>query len=147
MVIGAGVLKESERLSMNVGYGKGLAPEEKDGVVGPTVLDPATATLVVIRALHPQVRLSLWRFVLSLQAGFEFRTGQISGVNDTFYNDGFVPFDLLLSGKFNAKFMIAAGFYGMGAFQYAQYLIGESTDAGTTSSSSWGLQFGVGYAF
>jgi hypothetical protein len=146
-VFGLGYLTNSEPWRLSVGFGKGLAPEQKNGEVGPSELEPVRINLVAVRALQPQFRIVVWRFVFGLQLGFEFRTGQISGVGDTFYVDGFVPMDLMLSGRVNAKFVIYDGLYAIGSFNYTQHLIGETTDAGRLSASHTGFQFGVGYAF
>jgi hypothetical protein len=116
--------------------------------------------MVTLRALQPQVRIALWRFMFSLQAGFEFRTGQITGfdppdfmpptANGQFYNDGFMLLDLMVAGRLNVRFHIVDGFFFMGQANYTQYLIGETGTDGTSSfksSSSWGFNVGFGYGF
>jgi hypothetical protein len=150
-VFGLSYLTNADPYGMNVGYGVGQSPELVDGVVGPTSLDSVHINLVQVRALQPQVRLVVWRFTFGLQAGFEFRTGQITGVNDPFYKDGFVPLDLMVAGRANVRFQVVDGLYLYGSGNYTWYLIGEKAENADgrnfSSSAQWGFNAGVGYGF
>lgn len=158
-VFGLSYLTNFDALKMNVGFEPGQSRESGAGALGPAQIERVRTHLVVIRALQPQVRIALWRFVLGIQLGLEFRTGQISGTDfgpgatagATFYKDGFVPLDLMASGRFNVRFMVADGFFVHAQGNYTQYIIGAAAvdDAGAKygSGSSAGFSVGVGYAF
>lgn len=156
-VVGVTYLTNGDPWQMSVGFGKGQALEVDAGITGPTAIDRVRVHLVHIAALQPQFRLAAWRFMFALQAGFEFRTGQVTGVNPadfvdqppgaTFYKDGFMPLDLLVSARLNVRFFIVEGLYMFGQGNFTQYLTGETTDTNAKSSSSWGFNAGVGYGF
>lgn len=152
-VFGVSYLTNVEHWGMTVGTQSGVAEPDPDTTrtpprVMPTTLDTARVHLVTLRTLHPQFRIALWRFMLGLQAGFEFRTGQVVQVaDDVFFNDGFVVLDLLASARFNLRFFLVGGLYLLAQGNYTQYLLGETTNSGTKSSSSWGFNVGVGYGF
>ena len=64
--------------------------------------------------------------------------------------NGFFAADLLVSGRFNLRYYLVDGLYIMGQANYSQFLLnilGTSTNNGVQSSSSWGLNVGVGYGF
>ncbi len=162
-VIGLSYLTNADPWSMAIGAGKDQNLEVTAGVTGPDVMDRVHVNLVTLRALQPQFRIAVWRFMFSLQLGFEFRSGQIvgldPGLSTTFYTDGFVPLDLMAAGRINVRFHIVDGFFFMGQANYTQYLIGEdaydaqpvpatpTNSAQFKSSSSWGFNVGFGYGF
>jgi len=150
-VVGVSYLTNVERLSMNVGFGPGQGRELSAGNPGPTSIDPVRVHLVTIRAIQPQVRFCFWKVMLSIQAGLEFRTGQIQGPADTFYKDGFMPLDLLASARLNARFFAYDGLYFYGSGNFTYLITGQAaTDesgASYASRNQWGFNVGVGYAF
>lgn len=162
-VFGLSFLTNTDAWGMNIGFTKGGAPEVDQGVIGPRLQDRVSVKLVSIRALQPQVRLVAWKFLFSLQAGLEFRTGQISGMDvagslsyddmtifdgsKTFYKDGFMPLDLMVAGRVNVRFYAYDGLFILAQANYTQYIIGESTNTDAKSSSTWGFNVGVGYGF
>ncbi|MFT3707146.1 MAG: PEGA domain-containing protein [Archangium sp.] len=160
-VFGISYLTNTDNLRTSVGFTPGERCESSMGICGPTEIENVRLNLVVLRALQPQVRIALWRFMFSLQAGAAFRSGQIIGTDaggsTTFYKDGFVPLDLLIEGRFNVRFFIADGFFMHLSANYAQTIFGsrstdqERVDQGDTrtysSASSYGINLGVGYAF
>ncbi len=154
-VFGLSYLTNSSTWRMGVGYEPGQMREVGGGVTGPNGIENVRVHLGVIRALQPQFRLAFWRFMLSLQVGLEFRSGQITGTDpgtmDVFYKDGFVPFDLLLAGRLNVRFFIVDGFFLHLQGNYTQYLTGEQAtdESGRTfgGASSFGFNVGVGYGF
>jgi hypothetical protein len=133
-------------------------PEQIKGTILPRTIDQVRIHLLTIRALQPQFRVAVWHFMFSLQAGFEFRLGNILETGSTInYRDveggpfnGFFAADLLVSGRFNLRYYLVDGLYIMGQANYSQFLLnilGTSTNNGVQSSSSWGLNVGVGYGF
>jgi len=92
---------------------------------------------------------------LALQVGFEFRTGQIVETGPVIHYidvekgpfDGFIVTDLLLAGRLNVRYFIYDGLYLFGQGNYSQLLVGETTNNDIKSSSSWGVNVGVGYGF
>lgn len=166
-VFGVSYLTNTDLWQMSVGYAKGAdkksdgsidpnfqAPEVINGVVQPSTIEQVKVHLVTIRALQPQLRLALWRFMLALQVGFEFRTGQIVETGVIHYIDvekgpfdGFIVTDLLLAGRLNVRYFIYDGLYMFGQGNYSQLLVGETTNNDIKSSSSWGVNVGVGYGF
>lgn len=161
-VVGLTWLTNVDPLRMNVGFMDGRTCEmATPGVCGPSGIDNVHAHLVVLRALQPQFRIAFWKFMLSLQLGLEFRTGQITGTDEgagtTFYKDGFVPLEMLGAARLNVRFFIADGFFIHLQGNYTQYLLGEKAtnqervDTGDTrlfsSASNFGANVGVGYGF
>jgi PEGA domain len=150
-VVGLSYLTNGDPWAMSVNYGVGQSPELVMGMPGPLALDSVRVHMVIIRAIQPQVRVALWRFTFALQLGLEFRTGQIigndPGATTQFYRDGFMLLDLLAAARLNVRFTIVDGLYLMAQGNYTQYLIGEGTDSGARSPSSWGFNVGVGYGF
>ncbi len=102
----------------------------------------ARVRLVQLKALQPQLRVVLWRLSLSAQAGLELRSGQILEVSDVFYNDGFQPLDLLLSGRANVRVFVVEGLFLEGTYAYGLHLFGVGKGGGFS-----GFTAGVGYAF
>ncbi len=150
-VVGVSYLTNVERLAMNVGFGPGQSREVASGELGPENIDPVRVHLVTIRAIQPQFRICFWKVMLSLQAGLEFRTGQILGTADTFYKDGFMPLDLLASARLNARMFVFDGLYFYGSGNFTFLITGQrGTDEGGAtyaSKNQWGFNVGVGYAF
>lgn len=152
-VVGVSYLTNVDRYTLGVGHTFGSAQEVDNGVTGPDFVDPVRIHLVTIRAIQPQFRLCVWRFMFALQVGVEFRTGQIIESNPaTFYKDGFMVLDLLASARLNVRFNIVSGLFMFGAFNYTQYLVGEKAtavdDMGEFKGpSSFGFNVGVGYGF
>lgn len=104
--------------------------------------------LVTVRALQPQLRLAVWRFMFGLQVGLDVRVGQIMDtVSPTFYDNGFLVTDLLVAGRANVRFYMAAGLYLFGSYYYSQYLLGWTNAAGGKSGSAHGVDTGLGYGF
>lgn len=150
-VVGLSYLTNVERVALNVGYGPEQSREVSSGVPGPASIDPVRIHLVTIRAFQPQVRVAFWKVMISLQAGLEFRTGQILGTSDTFYKDGFMPLDFLASAHLNVRFFVYDGLYVMGSGNFTYLITGQAAvdESGTNYSSKnqWGFNVGVGYAF
>jgi hypothetical protein len=155
-VFGLSYLTNMNAWTMEVGHEPGQAPESSAGVTGPANITNVRAHLGIIRALHPQVRFAVWRFMFAFQAGLEFRGGQILGTDpdgvSVFYKDGFVPLELLVAGRLNVRFFIADGFFMHLQGNYTQYLLGERavdmTGGGNFgSASSFGFNVGFGYGF
>lgn len=150
-VVGVTYLTNSDPMGLNVGYAKDTQPEKKDGVVLPDHIEPVHINLVTVRALQPQLRLCAWKFQFGVQAGFEFRIGQISESNSPpLYKDGFLVLDLLLSARLNVRFLIYEGLFVHGSFNYTWFLTGESAvdpNQEVRSSGSLGANIGLGYGF
>lgn len=154
-VFGASYLTNVGPWAMKVGYTPGESRESVAGVPGPTDIDNVTMHLAVIRALHPQFRLAVWRFQFSLQLGLEFRTGNITGrdagLSTVSYRDGFVPLELLAAGRLNVRFFIVDGLFAHLQGNYTHYIVGEratdETGASFGSSSTFGFNGGIGYGF
>jgi len=53
----------------------------------------------------------------------------------------------VLSGRAYVRFNIVVGLYAVVSGNYAWRLYGETSDAGTRSANTWGLNVGVGYAY
>lgn len=126
-----------------------LDPEvDADGKPGPTEID-AQVQLLSLRLLQPQVRVVLWRFALSVQAGVELRGGRILETGTPFYQDGFavggtVPFDVLLGGRLSLRGYLVGGLYLEASYAKAWTL--TQVDH-RKSGNSQGFNAGVGYAF
>lgn len=152
-VFGFSYLTNADRWDIEAGHEPGRGQETKDGVELPGRLDKVRANLVTLRALHPQFRIAVWKFMFSLQAGLEFRTGQILELaTPATYKDGFLVTDLLFSGRINLRFYIVEGFYFQAAFHYAQYLTGATADVPdgsrtVASGGNIGFETGLGYGF
>lgn len=155
-VIGLTWLTNIDDAQMNVGFDPMNGRETGAGAMPkPLSIERVRMNVGIIRALQPQVRVALWRFQLGLQVGLEFRSGQITGVDPgtttISYTDGFMPLDLLLSGRLNVRFFIAEGFFLHLQGNYSLMLIGaEATDetgARYQSSSTFGGNVGVGFGF
>lgn len=163
-VVGVSYLTNVERFNLGVGYGPGLQREVDMGVAGPTSISSARIHLVTIRALQPQLRLAAWKFMFQLQAGAEFRTGQILEPGTTFYKDGFMILDLLVAARVNVRFFIVEGLYLYGSGNFTVYLLGETSrfeppndgamppmatgpEPRFANSHQWGFNVGVGYGF
>jgi hypothetical protein len=156
-VIGASYLTNTDSWTAQVGFNPGQAPEINSSRPTERIdsMERVRVHMGVIRALQPQVRLALWRFMFGLQVGFEFRGGQISGVDPgaatVFYKDGFWMFDLLLAGRLNVRFTIVDGLFFHLQGNYSQHLFGvRATDmsgGNYVSASAFGLNVGVGYGF
>jgi hypothetical protein len=152
-LIGASYLTNVNPWGMSVGFGDGQAQEMlSNGLTGKAVLDEVRVNLVVIRALQPQVRLCVGRLMFALQAGLEFRTGQVSevgpgGSSADSYGGGFLVLDLLAAARLNVRVFLVDGLYAFAQANFALYLIGESNNSGSRGGNAWGLNGGVGYAF
>lgn len=155
-VIGLTWLTNIDDMQMNVGFEPGKSRETgTGGVEKPTGIERVRMHVGILRALQPQIRFAVWRFQLGLQVGLEFRSGQITGVDqgttDVSYSDGFMPMDLLLAGRLNVRFFVADGFFLHFQGNYSQILFGaEATDesgARYQSSSTFGGNVGVGFGF
>jgi PEGA domain len=164
-VIGLTYLTNVDTTSMSVGYesaAKGC--EAALGMCGPTGIDNVRMHLITLRALQPQVRFAFWRIQLGIQAGLEFRSGVITGrdlgQSTTFYNDGFVPLQLLAGFRLNVRFFIVDGLFLhlQGNYTLQLWSEGGTSDAiiaagqppigtpvGTTNNVGGNL--GFGYAF
>ncbi len=163
-IFGLSWLTNIDDAQMNVGFEPTKMREAFSGVQGPRGIRNVRMNLGVVRALQPQFRVAFWKFQFSVQVGLEFRSGQIIGPNRadpdhpeidpavTSYDSGFLPLDLLVSGRLNLRFFIAEGFFMHLQGNYSQIIIGEKAFddvSGKTfgSSSSAGANLGVGYAF
>lgn len=154
-VFGVSYLTNVDPWSLNVGWEPKKSCETSGGVCGPTQMDNVRAHLFVARMLHPQFRLVFWRMQLSLQVGLDFRLGQVTGqdpgASSIFYNEGFVPLDIMVAGRLNARFYIVDGVFAHLQGNYTHYLWGvRGTDASGTeygSSGAFGVNGGFGYAF
>lgn len=150
-VVGVSYLTNVEAMALSVGFGPGQAREVSVGAAGPNFIDPARVHLVTIRAIAPQVRFVFWKVMLSLQAGIEFRTGQVMGTSDTFYKDGFMPLDVMAAGRFNARWFLVDGLFLLASGHFTYFILGEkATDEGGATYANthqWGFNVGVGYAF
>jgi hypothetical protein len=146
-VVGVTYLTTSDPMSLSVGFAKGTMPELIDGRTVPNI-GPVQINLATVRALQPQFRIAAWKFQFGLQAGFEFRVGQIvESTSPPNYKDGFLVLDLLAAARVNVRFLIYEGFFVHGSFNYTWYVTGESTDANVRSGGSMGLNVGLGYGF
>lgn len=155
-VIGASYLTNTSVWGASVGYATDGQREVKSAEgTGPTSIERVRLNLGVIRAIQPQFRLAVWRFMFGLQLGFEFRGGQIigndPGATTTFYNDGFWVFDLLLAARLNVRFTIVEGLFLHLQGNYSQFIFGvratDESGGAFNSSSAFGFNVGVGYAF
>jgi hypothetical protein len=156
-VVGLSYLTNVERYDLGVGYAPMAQREVEMGMAGPSLLDRARIHLITLRALQPQLRLALWRFMLQLQLGAEFRTGQLVQPGSTFYKDGFMVLDLLAAARFNVRFFIVEGLYVFGSGNFTYFVVGESSrieppegsadEPRFSNSHQWGFNFGVGYGF
>ena len=162
-VFGVTYLTNVDASRMNVGFTPGESRETDHGNPGPLGVQNVRAHLITLRALQPQVRFAVWRFMFAFQLGFEFRSGQIVGNDDTdgsaiFYKDGFVPLQLLAAARINVRFFVVDGLFIHLQGNYTNYLWGaQATDESgreynnntepTQNSSSVGANLGVGYAF
>ena len=132
-------------------------PEQINGTILPRTIRQVRVHLLTIHPLQPQFRIALWRFMLSLQAGFDFRLGNVVETGVVNYKDaeggtinGFFVADLLFSGRFNLRYYVVDGLYFFAQANYTQYLLnilGTVTNNNAKSSSSWGINVGVGYGF
>ncbi|MFN0062475.1 MAG: PEGA domain-containing protein [Myxococcaceae bacterium] len=101
-----------------------------------------------LRALQPQVRIALWRFVFALQVGLELRGGRIAELVDSGnYLEGFAVFDLHGTARLSVRAFIVSGFYVQAAFRYSIPLVGSQTAGNQLSSGFRAFSFGAGYAF
>ena len=109
----------------------------------------------MLRAIQPQLRFAVWRFQFGIQAGLEFRTGQVTGrdagASTTYFRDGFAPIHLMGAGRLNVRFFVAEGFFIHLQGNFTAYLFGEraTDDAGGNYGSphSVGFNGGFGYAY
>jgi hypothetical protein len=147
-VFGMSYLTNTSKWHMGTNWDVGRDGYEQDGALQMRPEIDAKIHLLNLRVLQPQLRFAAWRFMFSLQAGLDVRLGQIvdTGV-PLFYENGFFITDLLVSGRANVRFYVAAGFYLYGSYYYSQYLLGWTNAAGGKSGSSHGLDMGVGYGF
>jgi hypothetical protein len=151
--IGASVFTNEGRWNMSFGHSADSTGPETDDNGNPLAngYDNPLETRVVIahiRAIHPQFRIQLWRFMFNLQAGFELRLGHIWEPNlPVSYKDGFLVLDVLVSGRAGMRFYVADGFFLYGHYQFSYYLTGDVTFDGVRSAPTSGFTAGVGYAF
>ena len=153
-VFGLSYLTNSDPWSLNVGYPPGGSCPTP-GTCGPLQIDNVRAHLVVLRAIQPQLRFAVWHFQFGIQAGLEFRTGQVSGrdagASTTYFRDGFAPIHLLGAGRLNVRYFVAEGFFIHLQGNFTAYLFGERAidDAGRNYGSphSVGFNGGIGYAY
>ena len=133
-------------------------PEQIGGSILPRTIDEVRVHLLTIRGLQPQFRVAVWRLMFSIQAGFEFRLGNILETGSVInYRDveggpftGFFAADLMVSGRFNLRYYLVDGLYLTAQANYTQFLLsilGTTTNNGVQAPSSWGLNVGVGYGF
>lgn len=154
-VFGLAWLTNLDDFQMKVGFEPGKSREIINGVEGPTAIDKVRVNLGIIRVLQPQVRIAFWHFQASLQVGLELRSGQIIGPDlggtATAYDSGFLLLDLMFTARANLRFFIVDGLYLLLQGNYTQVLVGnQATDESGKSygsASSFGGNFGVGYAF
>ncbi len=147
MAVGISYMTNLDSATVSVGYEAGRQPETFMGAAGPKVLN-LRAHLVTLRALHPMFRLAFWKFQVALGGGFEFRSGQIIGSGDTFYKDGFVPFDVLLAVRGNLRFYIYDGFFVALQGHYTATIASETTaDMVRSAPGLFGGSLGLGYGF
>jgi hypothetical protein len=113
-----------------------------------------------IRAIQPQLRVQLWRFMLQLQAGFEVRIGQIQeDVPQSLYDGGgFMILDVLVGARAGLRFYLVDGLFLWGQYHWAWAFASPffnsptvvDTDGRTPVPPSAGEQSfngGIGYAF
>jgi hypothetical protein len=152
-IFGVSYVTNVTRFGMNVGHTIGKTQEFLAGEFKPDAIEPVRIHLVTVRALQPQVRLCVGRFQFALQAGLEFRTGQIVETSSPVsYTDGFMIIDLMASAHLSVRFHVGGGFFVMASGNYTQHLFGErSTAADDTGNfrgaNSAGFNAGVGYGF
>ena len=154
-VFGLSYLTNIDTWSMNVGWEPMKQCEASMGTCFPRSQDSVKAHVITLRALQPQLRIALWRFQFSAQAGLEFRTGQIIGLDPglttTVYKDGFAIHDMLLAARLNVRFFIVDGLFLQLQGNYTASLLGADAtdDSGTifVSSGMYGFNTGLGYAF
>lgn len=147
MAVGISYMTNLDSAAISVGYEAGRQPETYMGEPGPKILN-LRAHLVTLRALHPMFRVAFWKFQAALGGGFEFRSGQIIGSGDTFYKDGFVPFDVLVGLRGNLRFYIYDGFFVALAGHYTFTIASETTAAMVRSAPGiFGGSLGLGYGF
>lgn len=154
-VVGLSYLTNIDAWGLQVGFEPGKSREVVNGTVGSEQLDRVRTTIVTLRALQPQVRLAAWRFMFGLQAGFEFRTGHVTGLDPVssaeVYKDGFWVQDLMVAGRLNVRFTVVEGLFLHLQANYAHRLLGpDATDEGGSSyvsSDTAGFNVGVGYGF
>lgn len=105
-------------------------------------LTEVTAHFLHIRALQPQLRWALWRFVLSAQGGLEFRVGRIlpPGVDLLTGERGLTALDLMVSGRASVRAVLFEGLFIEGSFGSAQPLL-------PGGAAVLGFGGGAGYAF
>lgn len=116
----------------------------------------ARVILATIRAVQPQIRFQLWRFMLGLQAGFELRVGALTQTNMPIqYNDGFLVFHALAALRANVRFYIYEGLFAYGQYRFSVLLTGwdptaiDPATGATVRNDSFanGFTGGIGYAF
>lgn len=115
-----------------------LDPETVNGETRTEI--EANVQLFQIRALQPQLRLVLWRFMFSAQGGLELRTGKIRETGSPFYVEGFEPLDLMVGGRGTVRLFLFEGLYLEAAYGGATNLTGKG-------SGVRGFHAGAGYAF
>ncbi|MBL9039914.1 MAG: PEGA domain-containing protein [Archangium sp.] len=152
-VVGVSYLTNVERMGFNVGFAPGQNDLEHVGdVYGASTAEPVRVNLVTIRVIQPQFRICFWKFMVSVQLGVEFRTGQISVPAEANYKDGFMPLDLFAAGRLNVRYFAYEGFYIHASGQFAYLLpIQEARllndDRAYRSSNQLNVNVGVGYGF
>jgi hypothetical protein len=121
----------------------------------------AKAVLANLRFIQPAFRVQAWRFMFSLQVGFELRIGQVTESPDpgtnVHYNDGFMILDLGASGRLAARFYIADGFFIYASYRVAGFFLSPFDPSGVldpdgmtkvkTAVFNSGFSGGLGYAF
>ena len=147
-VFGMSYLTNLSKWNISTNWDVGRSGYEQDELGNTLPEFAGKIHLLTLRMLQPQLRLAVWRFMFSAQVGLDVRLGQIADTTSpTFYENGFLITDLMVSGRANARFYVAGGFYLYGSYYYSQYLIGWTNAAGSKSGSSHGLDTGVGYGF
>lgn len=117
--------------------------------------------LANIRAIQPAFRIQAWRFMFYLQAGLELRIGQVTQVTtptETYvaYKDGFMIFDLGVSGRAGFRFYIVDGLFLYGQYKLGAILTSVLDNSGVLDPSgktvkaallNQGFSGGLGFAF
>jgi hypothetical protein len=163
VAFGVSVTTNDENWSINVGYNPansdGMAHMCETGDSGMCKPSPINAhvLLATIRAIQPQIRVQLWRFMLQLQVGLELRLGQIQeAVPISLYDGGgFFIYDLLLGARAGLRVYVVDGMFHWGQYHwswaFASPLVQAAENGHTVSSPTLAgdqsFNFGIGYAF
>jgi hypothetical protein len=111
-----------------------------------------------IRLLQPVFKVQVWRFMFSIQAGFELRLGQLWEpiTNSTYDGGGFMVMDIVIGGRVGARFYFVDGLFLFAQYHFAQPIASplgndpkemDGRPITWPSSGTNGFTTGMGYAF